>query len=132
MSVSIPDDLWDAARERFPGFESPSALVQEALRTAVADSTARPAYARRATDEATAVMIEEVRKRLTDDARTSYQAGYRQGVELASGLSWEQLSWLESFDFDLRHAAEDIREEGSHWDGELAPKFLGLREAGLA
>lgn len=130
--MSIPDDLWDEARERFPGFESPSALVQEALRTAIADSRSRPAYAQPATDTATAAAIEEVRKRLSDDARDNYQTGYRQGVEFASRLSWEQLSWLESLAFDLRRAAEDLREGGSYWDSELTPKFLGLREAGLA
>lgn len=109
MSVSVPDGLWDEVRDRLPKFDSPSALVQQVLRQAVDASKARAGYAQPADDLETAAALEVLHHRLTEEARSGYQKGYRQGVELASSLSWAQLSWLQSTDLDIKECAKALR-----------------------
>lgn len=91
LSVSVPDDLWKAARTVI-GSDSPSEVVQEALRRAARAGvgyTAPPALPTELQD--TLIRTQE---RLREEVRGLYEGGYRRGVELASNLTWQQLSWL--------------------------------------
>lgn len=108
LSISLPDDLWDRAREVLHTQTSPSAIVQEALRRAVSSGAARPEYADAARDEETRTVMTEVRTRLVKEARMSYQNGYRSGVALAQKLSWQELEWISSAPVDLCARAKAV------------------------
>jgi hypothetical protein len=91
LSVSVPDELWDAARAVVED-DSPSAVVQTALGQLISRGVGGKAYAQRPKlqgELADAFMT--TRSRLLEDASARYQAGYRQGVELAGELDWAQL-----------------------------------------
>lgn len=92
FSVSVPDDLWEAARTVIAG-DSPSGVVQEALRRVSSEQAGEPSYAEPpAMEGELAASLAATRERLLGEARGLYQAGYRKGVELASRLNWGQLS----------------------------------------
>jgi hypothetical protein len=91
LSVSVPDELWDAARAVVED-DSPSAVVQTALGQLISRGVGGKAYAQRPKlqgELADAFMTTQ--SRLLADASARYQAGYRQGVELAGELDWDLL-----------------------------------------
>jgi hypothetical protein len=93
LSVSVPDELWDSVRKVINA-DSPSAVVQEALRRAAASPGAAPTYAEAPVDDELTKSMAAVRERMLVEARQLYQDGYRQGVELAGRLSWRELDWF--------------------------------------
>ncbi|HEX3811409.1 MAG TPA: hypothetical protein VHX59_01095 [Mycobacteriales bacterium] len=94
ISASVPDDLWESARD-FLDADSTSGVVQEALRRVLADRTGGPSYAEvPAGDPALDDSLEDLRDRLIDEARELFQRGYRKGVELIHKLDWQQLQWV--------------------------------------
>lgn len=91
LSVSVPDDLWESARSVIEG-DSPSGVVQEALRRVTVAHGAEVGYAQPpAMDDELAASLAATRQRLLEEARGLYQAGYHRGIELAGRLDWTQL-----------------------------------------
>lgn len=110
LSISIPDELWDSARQVLHTHTSASAIVQEALRRAVAEGTTRPEYADAVRDAETSTAIAEVRSRLVEEARMTYQSGYRSGIALAQQLSWQQIDWITKAPVDIRARAKEVHD----------------------
>jgi hypothetical protein len=94
LSVSVPDELWDRARTAVTE-DSPSAVIQAALRRLVDEGPARPAYSQAPVlDSELAQQRAATSARLQAEVRELYQLGYRNGIELASKLNWSKLSWI--------------------------------------
>ena len=94
LSVSVPDELWEAAQRRVDD-DSPSAVVRAALNHLVAASEASAEYSvRPELDDDLTTAIEAARQSVLADARTMFQDGYRQGVKLAGELGFRQLDYL--------------------------------------
>jgi hypothetical protein len=99
LSVSVPDDLWQAAAV---DEQSPSAVVQEGLRALVAH---REKSAQRVGEfelrlslhaDGSELDLAETLKELTDAAVELYDVGYRMGVEIAGKLKFIVLDGLPS------------------------------------
>lgn len=91
FSISVPDELWESARAVIMA-DSPSAVVQEALRRLSSDNAGGPGYAQPPVmDDELADALAIARARLLEEARSLYQDGYRRGVKLAGELNWGQL-----------------------------------------
>src|ERR1035437_9251873 len=92
LSASVPDEWWDRARAVVTE-DSPSAVIQAALRQLVGSGPSRPAYAQVPhIDAELAQQLAATRARLQDEVRDLYQRSYRQGLELAGELNWNELS----------------------------------------
>ena len=94
ISASVPDDLWDAAREA-ANAGSPSAVVQTALIQLVDRHEQGRAYAEppELVGELGAIR-DAARARLVADGRALFQQGYEQGVRLAADFTWMQLDYM--------------------------------------
>lgn len=94
FSISVPDQLWESAGTVIAG-DSPSAVVQEALRRVSSGHTSERSYAEPpAIEDELAAAVAATRERLLKEVRGLYQAGFRQGLELAGRLDWRQLSQI--------------------------------------
>ncbi|MGH3830078.1 MAG: hypothetical protein ACRDRS_06430 [Pseudonocardiaceae bacterium] len=92
FSISVPDELWESARAVITA-DSPSAVVQEALRRLSSEDVGSPSYAQPPVmEDELAAALAATRERLLEEARSLYQDGYRRGVTLAGELDWWQLS----------------------------------------
>lgn len=95
MSVSVPDELWEAARSAVDGRDSPSAVVQEGLsRLVEVEGRAKPYAAKPAMEGEVAAQAAAARARLLAGARELYQKGYREGIKIATELTVQQLQML--------------------------------------
>lgn len=94
LSISVPDDLWEAARG-IADDDSPSAVAQQALRSLVSAAPSLHTYALRPDlGEAEDRKLAAVRLRLQEEARDLYITGYHIGLDLAAELSYNQLRWI--------------------------------------
>lgn len=103
LSVSIPDDLWDRAREIRPDL-NPSHLVQEAL-ASWAEPRRTPGFSIEP-PEGTETAFLQVRQRLASQAREEFVAGYRAALTAAQELPWWWLQSLASESFDIQAWAQ--------------------------
>jgi hypothetical protein len=119
LSVSVPDSLWDQARDRRLDL-NPSHLVQTALESwldegrAAAFSTERP----KDLDEHFAA----ARARLASQARKQFEDGYRAALESTEKVSLETVSLLAEYRFDVRRWAENIARIGEEAAMGLIPR----------
>lgn len=94
LSISVPDDLWEAARG-IADDDSPSAVTQQALRSMVSTAPSLHTYALRPDlGEVEDRKLAAVRLRLQEEARDLYITGYHIGLDLAAELSYNQLRWI--------------------------------------
>lgn len=94
LSISVPDDLWEAARG-IAHDDSPSAVAQQALRSMVSAAPSLHIYALRPDlGEVEDRKLVAVRLRLQEEARDLYITGYHIGLDLAAELSYNQLRWI--------------------------------------
>lgn len=102
FSVSVPDDLWNRARES-TDVEGASHLIQLALSSFVAS---RPAPFQADDDQVQAL------KRLADakriEAAALFQQGYAAGLELAAGWPFELIDWAAQLNFDLERLRDEL------------------------
>ena len=73
LSVSVPDDLWDRARA-VGGDQSPSHLVQSALRRLVADASKAPGYSTEPPADA-AEALQAASAKYAAEARNAFEIG---------------------------------------------------------
>ncbi len=109
FSVYVPDELWDSARAAEPHL-NPSQLMQTALRRFVGEATARPVFTRERPADSRA-QVAAVRAQLAQRARERYEAGYQQGLALATTLPWEALDQLAELEWDLTRWDEERDED---------------------
>ena len=131
FSISVPDELWESARSVVAG-DSPSAVVQEALRRLTSEHAGGPSYAETpAMDEELAASLATTRQRLLEEARELYQSGYRSGVELAGRLSWGELSWIVGQ--GVLEASKSVSQTAYdiHMGGKLPPSACPMIEPKL-
>lgn len=79
QNISIPDDLWKSAQRTSTVGNSPSAIIQDALRrVTTADLSIREL------DEASAKRLQSVREHLAAEATKTWNIGYRLGLNFAA------------------------------------------------
>ena len=105
LSVSVPEPLWDSARESRPDL-NPSRLVQEALDSWVRTRSATP-YPVGRPPEADA-RFDAARARLTATARAEFERGYVAAVKCAETLDWDHFQSLARGRFEVRTWAANI------------------------
>ncbi len=84
LSVSVPEDLWDAAQRRSGGEMKTSQLVQQALQLYIDSGRRRPAPTI-ADDEG---RFEEVVQALVGSHQVEFRRGYNAGLEAAEILDF--------------------------------------------
>lgn len=125
LSVYVPDELWEQARLSRPDLAPASQLVQEALHRIVVQ--AAPAAAD--LDEP----LEQIRRRMADEAAAQYERGYRAAVAVAEHLSWDDLVRLDSLKFNVERWAASYRQRAeAAVAGALMPNEVPPRRETLA
>ena len=122
LSVSVPDPLWDAARESRPDL-NPSRLVQEALDSWVRARSATP-YPVGRPRQADA-HFDAARARLVATARAEFERGYVAAVECAEILDWVYFDSLARGRFEVRSWAAGIASAAVQVDLGALPKEWG-------
>jgi hypothetical protein len=126
LSVSVPDDLWSAAREIRPDL-NPSHLVQQALE-AWTSMRAAPAFSRDRPPDADAAFV-SVRDSVAAIARTEFERGYRAALSAAHVLEFGHLQSLSRGRFDLATWARGIADAAVEADLGHIPKHWGPKPA---
>ena len=88
LSVSVPDELW---KEVAGEDESPSEVVQRALRAEASRRTSRHRELRTREQE---TRMERIRDRLRHEAQRAFAQGYDLGLEMADELPWAMVARL--------------------------------------
>ncbi len=105
LSVSIPDDLWEAARKR-AGDKNSSQIIQEALRRLLEErNVIRSNLAgqeKLVSDERFAEALDAVRAAY----QAEYRRGYEAGIECVRRFGFQALQEARQCDFDLDAATE--------------------------
>ena len=96
-SVYIPDRLWAEIQEQVRHLNlGVSEIVQNALRQAFGLAEGATTGAMRGRSRTRPVLdqdrLEAIRRRLQDEAQSSYDEGYLAGAEVAARLSWPELA----------------------------------------
>jgi hypothetical protein len=104
FNVSVPDNLWSEVLAQSTVGDSPSAVVQDALRRATV-RISEPAEL----DEEAATMFEQARQHVRESAQAMYAKGYKAGLRLARDLDWETLRSITETGVVAAHAAEEQR-----------------------
>lgn len=124
LSISVPDQLWASAVEACRPETGPSLVVQRALTSLVggASTRAEAPTLPKELERAAALHREVLRARV----RELFELGYLRGVQLATQISWEALSFLvkvgdtrkvaqRQLDFDMGGGREPYMPEGLSW-----------------
>jgi hypothetical protein len=86
IAISVPDELWNQALSTSRVGQSPSAVVQDALR-----KVTEPLLTR-CLDDDTSALFEAARQKVAASAQKSFGIGYRAGIRLASEVGdWTRL-----------------------------------------
>ena len=119
ISASVPDELWGLAQAR-SRLDSPSAIVQEALRRAYS-TPAGPNVDSAVAGRSSQARVAAIRDRLRRQVQELWERGYAAGLDLAEALSWEALQHYGSYErSDLNEwlasalPEEDADSVGSH------------------
>jgi hypothetical protein len=107
LSVYIPDELLERAREADPEL-SPSSVLQEALRLRVTDHRPRP-YA--TLSDELAIEQDAAQRFVLSRVREAWENGYRVGLEFAKELPWEAFEAFATTDWTSQSMAESFAEE---------------------
>lgn len=119
LSVSVPDDLWDQARDRSSDevAGAPSALVQEALRSYVSASAPESPRLKVVRPQGQDRNYKQALLKLAAQARLEAEKGYVAGVTLAEQLDWHDLEQLaEHYRFDVEAWARSYRAAAERYD----------------
>src|SRR5438132_2967428 len=111
VSVYVPDDLWDRAREANSGL-NPSQMVQEGLRGLVSTGKT-PSFASNRAALAHGV-ADRLLHRMAQEARQSYEYGYEHGLKVADRLRWDQLDDLASNEWNPDRWFQDQEYDGGY------------------
>lgn len=122
MSISIPDELWERARDVRPDL-NPSHLVQEALGDWVVPRRT-PGFAIERPDGAEAA-FRQARDRLASQAREEFINGYQAALTLAQELDWWWIQDLARHLFDVEPWAKAIGESALASSMGTVPKEWG-------
>lgn len=98
LSVSVPDELLDRARERQPDLNN-SRLIQEALE-AWTHGGSRAGYSLERPEGAGSAFT-KAKERLAREARKEFEEGYLSAIEAAESLPWHSIESLASQRFDV-------------------------------
>lgn len=96
ISASVPDELWGEAQAR-SRLDSPSAIVQEALRRAYS-TPAGPNVDSAVAGRSSQARVAAIRDRLKQQVQELWERGYAAGLDLAEALSWEALQHYGSYE----------------------------------
>jgi hypothetical protein len=97
LSVSVPDQLWDEARQQRPDL-NPSHLVQVALDSWVRRSS--PGYSQEPPEDARPAFT-AAREHLAAQARREFEDGYRAALAATAELNWRTIQDLADGRFDV-------------------------------
>jgi hypothetical protein len=126
-SISIPDELWDEAAALSQS-DSPSSIVQDALRLLVADRKGRVPPPFDPPPDA-AELVDKAVKRLRLQAQSEYHRGYTAGAEMASSLTLAHMDQIERRGFDVKQWAAGFKSGPLTRDDPTAK--AALSQAGL-
>jgi hypothetical protein len=119
LSVSVPDELWEASRTQRPDL-NPSHLVQEALEVWTRSHVAPPFSLERPDDAGDAFAL--VREHLAGQAREEFERGYRAALEAAEVLDFWVIESLAKQHFDVVAWAEGFASSEVQADMDRIPR----------